>query len=230
MGITPAVGFAGVRVNTVGGRFMDKSQVVYVVDDDRAVRDSLEWLIESTGLIVRTFASGQAFLDGCHDGMAGCLVADVRLPGMSGLDMRDRMIERGCDLATIIITGHGDVPQAVRAMKAGALDFIEKPFSDRVLLDRIHEALRIDGENRNLAANQARLEERYRRLSPRERQVMAMVANGRLNKEIASELGLSHKTVEVHRAHVMKKMEAASLPVLVRMASLLQEVSLSPIE
>jgi len=194
------------------------SQIVYVVDDDRAVRDSLQWLIESMGLQVKTFASGQAFLDHCHDGMAGCLVADLRLPGMSGLDMRDQMLERGHDLATIIITGHGDVPQAVRALKSGALDFIEKPFSDRVLLDRINDALQIDQENRDMAAHRSQIEHRYDRLTPRERQVMTMVVGGKLNKQIASELGLSHKTVEVHRSHVMSKMEAPSLAALVRMA------------
>ncbi|NBC10845.1 MAG: response regulator [Planctomycetes bacterium] len=194
------------------------SQIVYVVDDDRAVRDSLQWLIESMGLQVKTFASGQAFLDHCHDGMVGCLVADLRLPGMSGLDMRDQMLERGHDLATIIITGHGDVPQAVRALKSGALDFIEKPFSDRVLLDRINDALQIDQENRDMAAHRSQIEHRYDRLTPRERQVMTMVVDGKLNKQIASELGLSHKTVEVHRSHVMSKMEAPSLAALVRMA------------
>jgi len=196
--------------------------MVYVVDDDRAVRDSLQWLIESMSLHVKTFATGQEFLDHCHEGMAGCLVADLRLPGMSGLDMRDQMIERGHDLATIIITGHGDVPQAVRALKSGALDFIEKPFSDRVLLDRIHEALQLDQENRDLTTHRHQLEQRYRRLTPRERQVMTMVVDGKLNKQIASELGLSHKTVEVHRAHVMSKMEAPSLAALVRMAMELQ--------
>jgi len=194
------------------------SQIVYVVDDDRAVRDSLQWLIESVGLRVKTFASGQEFLDHCHGGMAGCLVADLRLPGMSGLDMRDQMVERGHDLATIVITGHGDVPQAVRALKSGALDFIEKPFSDRVLLDRINDALQIDQENRDMASHRAQIEHRYHRLTPRERQVMTMVVDGKLNKQIASELGLSHKTVEVHRSHVMSKMEAPSLAALVRMA------------
>ncbi len=201
---------------------MDQSPIVYVVDDDRAVRDSLQWLIESVGLPVKTFASGQAFLDHCHDGMVGCLIADLRLPGMSGLDMRDQMLEAGRDLATIIITGHGDVPQAVRALKSGALDFIEKPFSDRVLIDRIHEALRIDQENRDIAGYREQIDKRYQRLTPRERQVMTMVVEGKLNKQIASELGLSHKTVEVHRSHVMSKMEAPSLAALVRMAMQVQ--------
>jgi len=197
-------------------------QTVYVVDDDKAVRDSLQWLIESVGLRVETFENAQAFLSRCSDGMAGCLVADLRLPGMSGLDMHDQMIDAGHDMVTIIITGHGDVPQAVRAFKAGAIDFIEKPFSDTALLDRVHEALRMDKENRDVADHRAQISERYERLTPRERQVMGRVVHGDLNKQIASDLGLSHKTIEVHRSHVMEKMEAPSLASLVRMAAVLE--------
>lgn len=190
------------------------------------MRDSLQWLIESVGLKVQTFESGQAFLDVCDEGMRGCLVADLRLPGMSGLDMHEGMIDQGFDMVTIIITGHGDVPQAVRAFKAGAIDFIEKPFSDTALLDRIQEALRIDTENHDVADHQAQIAERYARLTPRERQVMGRVVHGDLNKQIASDLGLSHKTIEVHRSHVMDKMEAPSLASSVRMAAVLEAADL----
>lgn len=203
------------------GRMTQDSPTVYVVDDDPAVRDSLQFLIESTGLRVLTYEHAQQFLSACDAGMAGCLVVDLRLPGMSGLDMRDEMVERGIELATIVITGHGDVPQAVRAMKSGALDFIEKPFSDQVLLDRINDAMQVDRENRGVADHLAEIQARYDRLTPRERQVMAMVVEGKLNKQIASDLGLSHKTIEVHRAHVMDKMKAPSLASLVKMAVVL---------
>ncbi len=201
---------------------MDLLQTVYVVDDDKAVRESLQWLIESAGLRAQTFESGQAFLDFCHEDMSGCLVVDIRMPGLSGLDMYDRMIEQGYDLATIVITGHGDVPQAVRALKSGALDFFEKPFSDHALLDRVHNAMRIDRENRDTHSHQQHIRERYDRLTPREKQVMSMVVEGQLNKQIAGNLGLSHKTIEVHRSHVMQKMAAPSLPALVRMAATLE--------
>ncbi|HEX7009902.1 MAG TPA: response regulator transcription factor [Phycisphaeraceae bacterium] len=196
--------------------------VVYVIDDDPAVRDSLCWLIESVGLEVAAFGAAQAFLDHLMSlpawPSAGCVVADLRLPGMSGLDLQDRMKDLGIDLPIIFITGHGDVPLAVRAMRAGAIDFIEKPFSDELLLGRIHEALVQHARQRQAAADRSELERRFQRLTPREREVMELIIQGRLNKQIAADLGLSHKTVEVHRAHVMEKMEAASLADLVRMA------------
>lgn len=203
---------------------MSDTSAVYVVDDDKAVRDSLRWLIESGGVRVETFASAREFLDRCDAGeVQGCLVADVRLPGISGLDLQENLRQRGLYLPTIVITGHGDVPLAVRAMKAGALDFIEKPFSDQVLLDRIREALSTDERYRELAAQREEIVERYERLSRREREVMQLVVRGRLNKQIAAELGLSHKTIEVHRAHAMEKMEGDSLAELVRMAVVLEE-------
>lgn len=203
---------------------MSDTSAVYVVDDDKAVRDSLRWLIESVGVRVETFASAREFLDRCDAGeVRGCLVADVRLPGISGLDLQENLRQRGLYLPTIVITGHGDVPLAVRAMKAGALDFIEKPFSDQVLLDRIREALSTDERYRELAVQREEIVERYERLSRREREVMQLVVQGRLNKQIAAELGLSHKTIEVHRAHAMEKMEADSLAELVRMAVVLEE-------
>lgn len=196
---------------------------VYIVDDDPGVRDSLQYMIESAGHCVEAFENARGMLDRARGPLSGCLVADLRLPGMSGLDMFDRLRELGIELPTIVITGHGDVTAAVRAMKSGAIDFIEKPFSEQALLDRIDAALRIDRDNRVAADEVTRVIQRYEQLTPRERQVMAAVVAGRLNKQIASELDLSHKTIEVHRAHVMKKMAASSLAVLVRMAVLLEK-------
>ena len=197
---------------------MNQIPYVCIVDDDKAVRESLQWLVESVGLSAKTYESAHAFLDEVNRTDCGCLVADIRLPGMSGLDLQDRLIERGYDLPTIVITGHGDVPVAVRAMKAGAIDFVEKPFSNQMLLDRIRDALERDNEHRNATARIDDIEERRSRLTPREHEVMALVVKGKLNKQIAAELGLSHKTIEVHRAHVMEKMEAETLAQLVRMA------------
>jgi len=152
-------------------------------------------------------------------------VVDVRLPGMSGLDLQDRLRDRGCDSPVIIITGHGDVPVAIRAMKAGAFDFIEKPFSDQTLLDRIREALEHDEDRRTRAVWVTRVHGWYQSLSPREIEVMGLVVQGHLNKQIAGDLGLSHKTIEVHRAHVMEKMHAKSLADLVRMAVMLEQIA-----
>lgn len=191
---------------------------VYVVDDDKAVRESLRWLLESVGLRVALYASADAFLTSYTPQMAGCLVVDVRLPGMSGLDLQQTLTHRGVRLPVIVITGHGDVPVAVRAMKAGAIDFIEKPFSDQTLLDRVRYGLELDARQRTQESEELRLRQRLSRLTPREREVMHMVVRGKLNKQIASDLGLSHKTIEVHRAHVMEKMEADSVAMLVRMA------------
>ena len=197
---------------------------VFVVDDDKAVRDSLAWLIESVSLPVRTFDSGRAFLDELDraDGrLSGALIVDVRLPEMSGLDLQDTLARRGVDLPVIVITGHGDVPVAVRAMKTGAFDFIEKPFSDQMLLDRVREAMERHNQHRRMADQLDELRARQARLSTRERQVMDLVVQGKLNKQIAAELDLSPKTVEVHRSHVMTKMEAGSLAELVRYSLML---------
>ncbi len=199
------------------------SPTVYVIDDDQAVRESLQWLIESVGLNVQTYENANALLQECEEIRSGCLVVDIRLPGMSGLDLQDRLQAEGCHLPVIIITGHGDVPVAIRAMKAGAFDFIEKPFSDQVLLDRIREALKEDENRRISSARAAEIEAKRKLLTPREVEVMDLVVRGRLNKQIAAELGLSHKTIEVHRAHVMDKMQAQSLAELVRMAVVLEQ-------
>ncbi len=209
---------------------MNVEPVTYIIDDDKAVRDSLQWLIESVGLQVRTYETAQHFLEEVDHNAAGCLVLDVRLPGMSGLDLLEHMEKIGISLPTIMITGHGDVPVAVRAMKAGAVDFIEKPFSDQVLLDRVRDALERNKSNRRNAAEMTEIQLRLAKLTPRERQVMRLVVQGKLNKQIATELGLSHKTIEVHRAHVMEKMGAASLAELVRMVVACEETAPSSSE
>lgn len=196
----------------------EASRPICIIDDDAAVRESLAWLLESVGFSANCYENAKDFLDGDSAGTCGCLILDVRLPGMSGLELQDLLCERGCDVPVIIITGHGDVPMAIRAMKAGAFDFVEKPFQDQTLLDRIGDAVRGDRHRRQLARHVETLRERRQTLSERETQVMNEVVKGRLNKEIANSLGLSHKTIEVHRSRVMDKMEASSLAELVRMS------------
>jgi FixJ family two-component response regulator len=190
---------------------------VFVVDDDDAFRDSLQVLFESVGLEVETFASAASFLDGLDPERRGCLVLDVRMPGMSGLELQSRLNERGISLPIIFITGHGDVPMAVRAMKSGAVDFLTKPFSHQELLDLVQVALEGAAEQRQREADRRTVLERLQRLTPREEEVMQLVVEGQANKIIAHRLGISQRTVEIHRSQVMKKMEAASLAELVRM-------------
>jgi FixJ family two-component response regulator len=201
----------------------DARGTVYVIDDDAAVLDSLRWLLESVRLPVKTFATATAFLAEAPSATHGCVVVDIRLPGMSGLDLQDRLNQMRLGLPVIIITGHGDVPVAIRALKAGAYDFLEKPFSDELLLDRVRGALQQNAQDRHDVEHQRAVLDRRDSLTPRERQVMDMVVQGKLNKQIAAELELSHKTIEVHRSHVMEKMAARSLADLVRMAVLLEE-------
>ncbi|MFI4861612.1 MAG: response regulator transcription factor [Phycisphaerales bacterium JB063] len=201
---------------------MANQQTVYVVDDDAAVRDSLQWLLESVGLSVKSYGSANAFLAEADQSCRGCLVVDLRLPGLSGLDLMDQLNNKSIQLPTIMITGHGDVTAAVRAMKAGAIDFIEKPFNDEILLDRVRAALAMDIEQFASVEHLREIAGRAERLTPREVQVMGLVVQGKLNKQIATELGLSHKTIEVHRAHVMEKMQAGSLAELVRMSVALE--------
>lgn len=201
---------------------MSNQQTVYVVDDDAAVRDSLQWLLESVGMTVQAFASANEMLAVADESFRGCLVVDLRLPGMSGLDLMDQLHGKGIKLPTIMITGHGDVTAAVRAMKAGAIDFIEKPFNDEILLDRVRAALAMDVEQFASVEYLREIAARAERLTPREVQVMGLVVQGKLNKQIATDLGLSHKTIEVHRAHVMEKMQAGSLAELVRMSVALE--------
>jgi len=191
---------------------------VYIVDDEPAIRDSLAMLLRSVGLASRTFPSAPAFLEGFDAGAPGCLVADVRMPGMSGLELQEALRARQAALPVIIITGHGDIAMAVRAMKAGAADFIEKPFNEQVLLDAVHRALAQQPGEPPPSAVRAEIEGRVATLTPREREVMLLVADGRPNKVVATRLGLSTRTVEVHRAKAMEKMQARSLAELVRMA------------
>ncbi|MCI0620082.1 MAG: response regulator transcription factor [Acidobacteria bacterium] len=199
---------------------MRPDPTVFVVDDDPAVRDSLRWLIESVGLPVETFNSARNFLDRYDPNRPGCLVLDIRMPGMSGADLQEQLASRALRIPIIIITGHADLPMAVRTLKNGALDFIEKPFSDQVLLNRIQQAIQLDLGIRDEKAEQAEIAARVSSLTPREREVMNKVIAGKPNKVIADELSLSQKTVEVHRANLMKKMRAESLADLVRMTLL----------
>lgn len=196
---------------------------IFVVDDDEAMRESLAFLLESVDLEPVLFDSAQAFLDRHGDGEPpeGCLLLDVRMPGMSGLDLQDELRERGLEIPIVIMTAHADVPMAVRAMHQGALDFLEKPFNDQDLLDRLHRALDRDRELRRAREERRVAAERVERLTPREREVMEGVVRGRLNKQIAGDLNLAVKTVEQYRAQVMRKMEADSLADLVRMAFVL---------
>jgi FixJ family two-component response regulator len=196
--------------------------VVFVVDDDPAMRDSLRWLIESTGLQVETFADAQTFLARIRPELPGCLVLDVRMPGMSGLDLQAELARRGIGLPTIVVTGHAEVAMAVRAVKAGAIDFIEKPFSDQLLLDRVRQGIEMDRRERDGRSRRAEVLRRMSLLTQREREVLDLVVAGRANKEIAAELRLSPKTVEVHRAHVMEKMQASSVAELVRLTLAVQ--------
>jgi FixJ family two-component response regulator len=192
--------------------------VVFVIDDDPSMRGALEDLVVSVGLQVRPFASPQDFLQSKLPDAPGCLVLDVRLPGMSGLTFQKELARLGVALPVIFITGHGDIAMSVRAMKAGAVEFLTKPFHDQELLDAIHTAIGRDRERRREAVLVAELRERYATLTERERQIMTFVVVGRANKQIAAELNLSEMTVKVHRGQVMRKMHAGSLPELVRMA------------
>jgi FixJ family two-component response regulator len=196
----------------------DVPAIVFVIDDDPSMRGALEDLVVSVGLAVRAFASPQDFLQSKLPAVPGCLVLDVRLPGMSGLTFQKELVRLGVALPVIFITGHGDIAMSVRAMKAGAVEFLTKPFHDQELLDAIHAAIERDRERRREAVLVAELRERYAALTERERQIMTLVAVGRANKQIAAELNLSEMTVKVHRGQVMRKMHAGSLPELVRMA------------
>lgn len=190
---------------------------VYVVDDDPAMRHSLGWLIGSVGLEVVGFASGEEFLRGAALDRPGCLVTDVRMPGMSGLELQEALARAGSILSVIVITGHADVPMAVRALRGGAVDFIEKPFNDQMLLDRVHEAMQRSFQAHALRARTERVRGLLARLTARERQVADLVAAGKPNKVIAFELNLSLKTVEVHRHNVMDKLEVESVADLTRL-------------
>jgi RNA polymerase sigma factor (sigma-70 family) len=190
---------------------------VFVVDDEPSIRDSLQRLIESVALRVETYGSASEFLEAYRPDTPGCLVLDVRMPGISGLDLQDRLAERKIDIPIIFMTAYGDVPMAVRALKAGALEFLQKPFNHQELLDCIQEALEQDADTRRHREQQDEAAARFAKLTARERQVLEMVVAGKPNREIAAALGLSAKTIEVHRAHLMRKLHANSTADVVRL-------------
>ena len=195
----------------------DQNSTVYIVDDDQAIRHAMELLMRSVGLDYEIFHSGDEFLSSYTNERAGCLVLDIRMPGLGGLELQEKLNELGSTLPIIFITGHGDVPMAVEAMQKGAVDFIQKPFRDQELLDQISEAVKTDQARRSERDQKTEVLDHVGKLTKREREVMDLVVTGKPNKVIAYELGVSQRTVEIHRARVMEKMEARSLADLVRM-------------
>ena len=198
---------------------------VFIIDDDRGMRQAIQDLVESVGLRAESFATGQEFLNKRRNSDPSCLVLDVRLPQMSGLDFQQRLTEIGMQIPIIFITAHGDIPMSVRALKAGAVEFLTKPFRDQDLLDAIQQALQRDRVVQEHEAEVRELRERYQGLTAREREVMGFVVSGLLNKQIASEIGASEATIKIHRGNLMEKMQAASLVELVRMADKLKPIS-----
>ena len=201
----------------VSEMIMQQEATVFVVDDDPAIRKSLRWLIESVGLKVETYELASEFLQSYVPDSPGCLVLDVRIPGMSGLELQEKLRDRGYDIPVVIVSGYGDVPMAVRAMKAGAIDFLVKPVSDQVLLDYIQKGIERDIKNKEDRLQNQELVQRKDSLTRREREVMEYVVSGLSSREIADELKVSFKTVEAHRAKIMKKMKAKSVPKLIQM-------------
>lgn len=195
---------------------MTNKQTVYIVDDDADVREGFGLLMETVGQNYRVYKSALEFLDDFHDEMRGCLVLDIRMPRMSGLDLQDRLAEQDSLLPIIFITGHGDIPMAVEAMRRGAVDFIRKPFREQNLLDRINEALDIEAGKRQHVRDQEQVFDRFTSLSDRELEVLELVAIGKMNKVVASDLGISERTVEVHRSHLMQKLGVQTLAQLIR--------------
>lgn len=194
-----------------------KETTVFLIDDDNAMRKSIDYLIRSIGLRCQSYATAQEFLDGADPETPGCILTDVRMPGMSGLDLLEQIRGRAFLSPVIIITGHADVPMAIRAFKSGALDFIEKPFNDQLLLDKVQEAIDLDASRRTVLSQRTTVLERLGTLTTRETEVLERVIAGKANKEIAGDLGLSEKTIEVHRSRVMKKMQALNAADLIRM-------------
>ena len=196
----------------------EQQPIVFVVDDDDEVRASLDRLIRSAGFTVKTFASANQFLKSERPDVPGCLVLDVKLPGLGGLDLQRRLADSDLAIPIVFITGHGDIPMSVRAIKAGAVEFLTKPFRDQDLLDAINQAIELDRTTREWKSGIAKLRDRYETLTPREQEVMQLVVAGMLNKQIALELGTSEITIKVHRGQVMQKMQANSLADLVRIS------------
>ncbi|MBA3311699.1 MAG: response regulator [Planctomycetota bacterium] len=194
------------------------SPTVFIIDDDPAIRKSLAWLVESVGLAAETYESASAFISEFDIERPGCLICDIRMPGMGGLELQERLRASGSQIPVIILTGYGDVSTAVRAMKAGATDFLEKPVGDQVLVDQIQRAIARDAACRAGRGEQLKLGERISRLTHREQEVMTHVIEGLSSRQIAGQLGVSFKTVEAHRAKVMRKMQAKSVPHLIRMS------------
>jgi len=205
----------------------DPQALVFVVDDDEAVRSSTKLLLKSVGLPAVTYSSAQEFLDNYDQMQPGCVVLDVRMPAMSGLELQQLLNMRGAIIPVIFITGHGDIPMAVEAMQHGAFDFLQKPFRDQDLLDRVQKALEKDRVNRVQLREKTRIQERRESLTPREREILELMTRGKPNKVMAADLGVSQRTVEIHRARVMEKMGASSLAQLVRMVMDL-DLSASP--
>ncbi len=196
---------------------MSDESTVFIVDDDEPVRDAIGMLLDSVDIAYRGYGSAQAFLEDFDSAQTGCLVLDIRMPGMSGLELQEKLIEMKSSIPVVFITGHGDIPMAVEAMRRGAVDFIRKPFRDQELLDRIHEALSTDDNRRLLEADIDEVRAKVAELTPRETEVFGRVTAGQANKVIAIELGISERTVEIHRSQVMHKTQARTLADLVRL-------------
>jgi len=195
------------------------NSTVFVVDDDAAMQDALAQLLEAAGLLVETHASGPDFLAAYAENRPGCLLLDMAMPGMNGLEVQAALKARGCAIPVLFLTGHGDIPMAVQAVQAGAVDFLEKPIKGAILLERVQRALKLDQEWREMRGRTQAIQLRHARLSTREQEVMALAVTGLTSKQIAQQLGISPRTVEVHRTHVMHKMGAANLAELVNLAA-----------
>ncbi len=194
---------------------MNEEALVYIVDDDQAMTESLSWMIESVGFKTKTFSNAKTFLENYDATQSGCLILDVRMPEISGPELQDKLNAKCVNIPIIFISGHGDIPLAVRVMKAGAIDFLTKPFNDQTLLESINKAIHIDREKRATLFENKEILERAAQLSPREKEIMCHIVSGKLNKVISADLDISLKTVEAHRANIMKKMQVKSLPKLV---------------